>query len=123
MLLKRKPLLLYILISFIILLLIIPTFSFAFDKNSIYVWSDFSSVSTSINPSEEEISVNTENDNFLGITSGSAILMDQKTGQVLYEYNSHKKLNPASVTKIMTILLIMEALDNGTITLDTRNSM
>ncbi len=57
--------------------------------------------------------------NFLGITSGSCILMDQKTGQVLYEYNSHEKLRPASVTKIMTILLIMEALDNGTISLGT----
>ena len=61
--------------------------------------------------------------NFLGITSGSCILMDQKTGQVLYEYNSHEQLRPASVTKIMTILLIMEALDNGTISLDTRDSM
>ena len=58
--------------------------------------------------------------NFLGITSGSAILMDQKTGQILYEYNAHEKLRPASVTKVMTILLIMEALDNGTITLDTK---
>lgn len=45
--------------------------------------------------------------------------MDQKTGQILYEYNSHEKLRPASVTKVMTILLIMEALDNGKITLDT----
>lgn len=59
------------------------------------------------------------NGNFLNITSGSAILMDQKTGQVLYEYNSHEKLRPASVTKVMTILLIMEALDNGEISLDT----
>ena len=45
--------------------------------------------------------------------------MDQKTGQILYEYNSHEKLRPASVTKIMTLLLIMEALDSGKITLDT----
>ena len=57
--------------------------------------------------------------NFLGITSGSAILMDQKTGQVLYEHNPHEKLRPASVTKVMTILLIMEALDSGKISLDT----
>lgn len=56
--------------------------------------------------------------NFLGITSGSAILMDQKSGTVLYEYNSHEKLRPASVTKIMTVLLIMEALDNGIISLE-----
>ncbi len=58
--------------------------------------------------------------NFLGITSGSAVLMDQKAGKVLYEHNAHEKLRPASVTKVMTILLIMEALDNGQITLDTK---
>ncbi len=44
--------------------------------------------------------------------------MDQKTGKVLYEYKSHEQLRPASVTKVMTILLIMEALDNGIISLD-----
>ena len=44
--------------------------------------------------------------------------MDQKTGQILYEYNSHEQLRPASVTKVMTILLIMEALDNGVISLE-----
>ncbi len=44
--------------------------------------------------------------------------MDQKTGEILYEYNSHEKLRPASVTKVMTILLTMEALDNGIISLD-----
>lgn len=56
--------------------------------------------------------------NFLGITSGGAILIDQKTGSVLYEHNSHEQLRPASVTKVMTILLIMEALDNGVINLE-----
>ena len=56
--------------------------------------------------------------NFLGITSGSAVLMDQKTGTILYEYNIHDQLRPASVTKVMTILLIMEALDNGIISLE-----
>lgn len=56
--------------------------------------------------------------NFLGITSGSAILMDQKTGTILYDYKSHEQLRPASVTKVMTILLIMEALDNGIISLE-----
>ena len=44
--------------------------------------------------------------------------MDQKTGNILYEYNSHEQLRPASVTKVMTILLIMEALDNGIISLE-----
>lgn len=44
--------------------------------------------------------------------------MEQSTGTILYEHNSHEKLRPASVTKVMTILLIMEALDNGIISLD-----
>lgn len=54
----------------------------------------------------------------LNVSSKSAILMDVSTGQVLYEKNSHEKLPPASVTKVMTMLLIVEALDNGKIKLD-----
>ncbi|MFT4413252.1 D-alanyl-D-alanine carboxypeptidase family protein [Fredinandcohnia humi] len=45
----------------------------------------------------------------------SAILIERDTGKVLYEKNSNEKLPPASMTKIMTLLLIMEALDNGSI--------
>ena len=49
----------------------------------------------------------------LDIASKSAVLMDASTGKVLYEKNSHEKLPPASVTKIMTMLLICEALESG----------
>ena len=59
-------------------------------------------------------------DNFLNIESESAILIEQTTGKVLFEKNSHEKLRPASVTKVMTVLLIMEALDRGDITLETQ---
>ena len=45
----------------------------------------------------------------------SALLMDVATGTVLYEANSHEALAPASVTKVMTMLLIMEAIDSGKI--------
>lgn len=45
----------------------------------------------------------------------SAVLMDVATGTVLYEHNSHEALAPASVTKIMTMLLVMEAIDSGKI--------
>ena len=45
----------------------------------------------------------------------SAILIERDTGTVLYEKNSHEKLAPASMTKIMTMLLIMEALEKGQI--------
>jgi D-alanyl-D-alanine carboxypeptidase (penicillin-binding protein 5/6) len=50
----------------------------------------------------------------------SAILIERDTGQVLYEKNGHEKLPPASMTKIMTMLLIMEALDEGKLTWDEK---
>ncbi len=49
------------------------------------------------------------------VAGKSAILMDAATGTVLYEKNPHEKLAPASVTKVMTMLLIMEAIDSGKI--------
>jgi len=51
----------------------------------------------------------------LDVGGKSALLMDVATGTVLYEKNSHEKLSPASVTKVMTMLLIMEAVDSGKI--------
>ena len=51
------------------------------------------------------------------LESGSACLIDQNTGLVLYDHNMHEQLRPASVTKIMSLLLIMEALDSGRISL------
>lgn len=51
----------------------------------------------------------------LDIASKSAVLMDASTGKILYEKNSHEKLPPASVTKVMTMLLICEALESGKI--------
>lgn len=54
----------------------------------------------------------------INISSKSAILMDVASGQILYEKDSHEKLPPASVTKVMTMLLICEALDSGKIKID-----
>ena len=51
----------------------------------------------------------------LEVGGKSALLMDVATGTVLYEKNAHEKLAPASVTKVMTMLLIMEAIDDGKI--------
>ena len=51
----------------------------------------------------------------LSVAGKSALLMDAATGTVLFESNSHEKLAPASVTKVMTLLLIMEAIDSGKI--------
>lgn len=51
----------------------------------------------------------------LEILAKSAILMEQTTGKILFEYNSDERLSPASVTKIMTLLLIYESVENGKI--------
>ena len=51
----------------------------------------------------------------LNVAGKSAVLMDVATGQVLYESNAHEPLAPASVTKVRTMLLIMEAIDSGKI--------
>lgn len=53
------------------------------------------------------------------VNARAALLMEKSTGQVLYEANAHAPLELASVTKVMTMLLIMEALDAGTITKET----
>lgn len=49
----------------------------------------------------------------LGLTCKSAVLMEAETGTVLYSHNENEALPPASVTKVMTLLLIMEAIDSG----------
>ncbi len=67
-------------------------------------------------PNEEE---NTDELN-LAENSKSALLLERDTGKVLYEKNAHEQLPPASMTKIMTLLLIMEALDQEKITLDEK---
>lgn len=51
----------------------------------------------------------------LGESAKSAILLEASTGQILYERNSHEKLAPASMTKMMSMLLVMESLDKGII--------
>lgn len=56
----------------------------------------------------------------LEINAKSAVLMEVNTGTVLYEQNSHEELAPASITKIMSLLLVMEALDSGKINLQTK---
>lgn len=56
----------------------------------------------------------------MNLTCKSALLIEAGSGKVLYEKNSHEKLPPASVTKIMTMLLTMEALQSGKITLDDK---
>ena len=54
----------------------------------------------------------------LEVAAKSAVLMDMTTGTILFEQNAHEPLAPASVTKVMTMLLIMEAIDSGKISWD-----
>ena len=54
----------------------------------------------------------------LNVNVRSCVLMEASTGTVLYEVNKDEKLPPASVTKVMTLLLIMEAIDNGNISFE-----
>lgn len=56
----------------------------------------------------------------LNIDAPSAILMEKDTGKIIYEKASDEQLPPASMTKIMTMLLIMEELDRGSLTLDEK---
>ena len=56
----------------------------------------------------------------LGLNGGSACLMDAQSGEILYEHNSHERLEPASVTKVMTLLLAMEEMEKGNLSLDTK---
>ncbi len=57
-------------------------------------------------------------DGDIGIAAPSAILMEKVTGQVLYEKNADERLLPASVTKVMTLLLIIEDIESGKLSLD-----
>ncbi len=59
-----------------------------------------------------------DSSDILSLQSKSAILMEASTGRILYEKNADEMLRPASVTKIMTLLLIFEALEDGSMTLD-----
>ena len=65
--------------------------------------------------SEEETPADTKEASALTLATPSAILMESSTGTILYEKNSHERLRPASITKIMTLILIFEALETGSI--------
>lgn len=116
---KKKILSIYLII---ICLFCMPTNVIS---TNMYTWSiskensekndDTIAVSGSINNSSET-------GNTLNLQACSAILIEQTTGQVLYGYNVHEQLRPASVTKIMSILLIMEQIELGKIDYSTKIS-
>lgn len=92
-------------LSCFIIVIMLSIFFFPISYATSFVWSeDLSPVAA----------VPTAN---LELESASAILIEQNSGKILYEKNAHEQLRPASVTKVMSILLIMEALDSGKISL------
>lgn len=99
----------YIMLLLFIISLVLPFFSFAAND---YIWSNDSVLANASSTKDENFNMQLE--------SGAAILIDQKSGEILYEYNAHEQLRPASVTKVMTILLIMDAIDSGKLSLDDR---
>ena len=94
------------------------TFAFAVSDATAYVWSN---QSKKLETAETSVGLNsssaTVTDNPLALDCGAACLIEQNSGLIIYDYNMHEKLRPASVTKIMSLLLIMEALDSGKIQL------
>ena len=99
----------------IFVVLITSNFSccFAVNDDTLLVWNEMKDENL-YKLTETEY---TSKDNPLNLTCGGAILIDQNSGNILYEYNEHEKLRPASVTKVMSLLLIMEAVDNNKISL------
>lgn len=72
-----------------------------------------------LNEPLEAVQTNAAIGQTLEINAKSVILMEPNTGQILYEANSDEKLSPASITKIMSLLLVMEAIDRKDITTET----
>lgn len=93
----------------------LATVGYASDEK--YVWSTIDNTDYNLNYGEAE---QTSSAAILDLGCESAILIEQSTGEILFEKNSHEQLRPASVTKVMSILLIMEAIEQGKITYDTQ---
>ena len=98
-----------LLLSFIFILTPITSFALFEYEDSIPTWSNSIETFAQIKNKVE-----------LQLSSEAAILMDENTGTILYTKNEHERHRPASVTKVMTILLIMEALDRGDIKLEDK---
>ena len=116
-------------ITSILSITLIFLFSFSiisFADTTTYVWSNNSNSIETSNPITNDNSTNNDdnssNEDPLKLESQSAILIEQHSGQILYSHNIHEQLRPASVTKIMSILLIMEQIDEGKLSLTDKVS-
>ena len=95
------------------ILFFITNISYASD--SVYVWSTETKPLDKTQTTNANLNTSLVNNQTtdLALQSGGAVLIEQYSGKVLYDHNMHEKLRPASVTKVMTLLLIMEQIDSG----------
>ena len=63
------------------------------------------------------------NETALATNAKSAVILEQSTGRILYDKNSHERIAPASMTKMMSLLLIMEKIDSGKIKMTDKVSI
>ena len=110
---KRKSLILRIAASLLLPLMVLSCFSFSAFADG-YDWQALENIAANISEQTNSAPVSDS----LNLNCKSAILIEANTGRVLYEQNPDEALPPASVTKVMTLLLVMEAIDAGKIKLD-----
>jgi len=97
-----------------IYLLCIFAYIFTIVFNTIYAMPDFTVVNVNENKYKTaESSIQTTATPVFNFESAAQVLMEATTGEIIYANNENEKLLPASVTKIMTMLLIMEKIDSG----------
>lgn len=109
-----------IIINFIFLfILVFNNICFGLSYLEIPVWNE-SNLTTEVSSLSSK-KILTDKD-LLSLESTSAILIEESTGNILYEKNPHEKLYPASTTKIMSILIIMDSLKEGKISLEDKVS-
>ncbi len=96
-----------------------------FSLMSNYVFADFDEAAIEASAKYDEVAVNklVAKTNVLDLKAKSAVLMDATSGKILNEKNSHEKLAIASVTKVMSMLLIMEAIDSGKLSFEEKVSV
>jgi serine-type D-Ala-D-Ala carboxypeptidase (penicillin-binding protein 5/6) len=111
---KRKSIISYILIIAI-----------TFTLMPISTFADFDEAAVEASAKYDEVAVNklVTKTNVLDLKAKSAVLMDATSGKILSEKNSHEKLAIASVTKVMSMLLVMEAIDAGKLTFEDKISV
>ena len=95
-------------------LCVLLSFSLMVSAATVSSECDISDIATPIDTTVDNVAIGAT----LDIKATSAILIEANTGRVLYEQNADQKLPPASITKIMSLLLVMEAIDSGELSLD-----